>query len=241
MDTIKIFVADADPTHIERVISAIRPCPGLRMAGSANDGSAALRQITQLSPNVVLTDVQLPKLDGLSLIKELGHMKRPPVSIVCTRFYSELCLAQACRYGASYLLYKPIDYQRLPEIIAECYQACGKGVPKRPPARFDTERVLQTLTRLGIPSRLSGALYIMDAAACLSEDKRLMKNLSSGLYPLLATRYQTSGACVERAIRNAVKVGYERGSVEEAFGYQPTNREFLMEIMRLLSENSATD
>ena len=86
MEKIKLFIADANPEHIERVRHALAQSETLRIAGTSCDGRSALRQIVRLNPDALLTDIQLPGLDGISLLKELRYMKRPPVCIVCTRF-----------------------------------------------------------------------------------------------------------------------------------------------------------
>lgn len=244
MKPIKLFIADADAVHIQRVADCVRARRDMEIAGHANDGGTALRALSERPADLLITDVQLPGLDGIMLLKDLQRMNRSPAAIVCTRFYSAMCVDYARRYGASYVLYKPIDYHRLPEVIEACFKA-HRTVQNRdqkaaePSERTRAAAIRGLLQRMGVPPKLCGSLYLTDVLADCGGDAALVRNLSKGLYQQIAERMQTTPARVERALRTAIAVGYERGSMAEYFSSKPSNRQFIEYLISHLDESRA--
>ena len=244
MNKIRLFIADADADSIAGVRRALYKSPSIEVIGAATNGALALDSLSAYRPDVLLTDINLPELDGIELLRRCRRMRVPPVCIVCTRFYSDLCVAYASRNGAAFFLYKPIDYERLPGIICDCWRDAGK-------ARCDDEttseddaspgsaaRSIHALMReMGIPSNLSGRQYIAEAVLCLYSDRRLLKNMSNGLYEQVARKTNARPASIERAIRGAISAAYERGSLSRHFSRRPTNRAFLEYILSALIRN----
>ena len=161
-------------------------------------------------------------------------MKLCPPAIICTRFYSDLCVDFACQLGASFVAYKPLDYSRLPALIHACLDARrhSPAAPADAEGLPDARRaaiVREKLTELGIPLLLSGALCLTEAIALLTpaNDRLLMRNLSKGLYVQVAERVRSTPARVERAVRTAISVGFDRGALGRCFNRRPSNREFI--------------
>ena len=109
MPFIKLYIADVDAGHVDMISQCVERSGKIRIVGRATDGNRALHDIGMYRPDVLVTDIQLPGLDGLTLLKDLQRVPYRPVSIVCTRFYSDLIVNKACRYGACHFMYKPID------------------------------------------------------------------------------------------------------------------------------------
>lgn len=241
MSKTRVFIADVDAVHVEQVTRCLSRCRDMEVVGSEGDGCRALRRIADIAPDVLLTDIQLPGLDGILLLKDLRNTAKPPVSIVCTRFYSDLCVTGACRYGAEYFLYKPIDYNRLPEIIRACVRS-ARRVPPSPPmlnGRPDAARasaIRGLLSELGIPSRLTGSLYLTEALMWIQGNDALLRNLSKGLYAEVAARLDTTAPRVERSLRNAIANAFESGAMRRVFPERPTNRELIEYLMRRMAD-----
>ena len=247
MRKLRLFVADVDGCHVERLERCLSECKDIVLEGRSADGREAYRYIASNHPDVLMTDVQLPGLDGLMLLKDLCQLPHPPISIICTRFYSEICVTRACRYGARYILYKPVDYRRVPEVIADCWkgsalpQASGKPSSGTQDSPADALRAL--LRTMGIPARVSGSVYITESLQRLCEDDGLLRNLSKGLYADIAARMNTSAASVERSLRSAITTAYARGGLNGIFPGKPTNKEFLeylMDRMRAPQKSAAS-
>ena len=236
---ISLFIADTDRAHIEKMVNLARRCPDIRVAGSCGNGEHALRQLSVSSADVLVTELQLPGLDGIMLLKELKRMRCCPTTIVCTQFYSNVCVNQISSLGADYCLYKPLDYDRLPEVIRACHAdhvARAARVERRRAESGETriEAIQAMLSELGIPARISGNLYLTLALSAAMREPSLLKNLSKGLYLEVAARTHSTPARLERAVRHAIAVACERGDLAKAMGRRPSNREFLMYLMEQL-------
>lgn len=243
MPPMKLYIADADAMHVQRVADCVRTRRDIEIVGHTGDGGEALRALLERAVDLLITDVQLPGLDGIMLLKDLQRMNRCPPAIVCTRFYSGMCVESARRFGASYVLYKPLDYNRLPEIIEVCGRA-GRRVQHKTQAAEPSEReraaaIRNLLLRMGVPTKLAGSLYLTDALAGYGGDRSLVRNLSKGLYVQIADRMQTTPSRVERALRTAIAVGYERGSMNKTFERRPSNRQFIEYLISAIEEGQA--
>lgn len=239
MSRVTLYIADMDERFISRVRSAVACNPHIAVAGCAMDGKKALADIRRLSPDVLLTDISLPELDGIALLRETRHIQRPPAVIVCTRFYSDASIECTCRYGASFFLCKPVEPETLPSLVLECARngaQSSQPVPSEQVVgaiqarRAAVARAL--LNSLGMPSRLIGSACVIETVMDLQGDRLLFRNLSKGLYARLAERLNSTVPRIERALRSAVTVAYDRGTLKQHFPRRPTNRQFLEFIMR---------
>ena len=237
--SIRLFIADTDAVHIDRIAQSVARCPDIRIVGSGSNGNHVLRQLSMTPADLLITDVQLPGLDGIMLLRDLQTLRQRPAAIVCTHFYSPVCVSRACACGAAYFLYKPLDYNRLPEVIRECHRARLSAAPDAGPVpcgegRGQSERIHALLTACGMPAKLTGSLYLSMALNALGADPALLKNLTKGLYVRVAERAHTTPSRVERAMRNAIAVGCARGGLDRRFGHSPTNRELIVYLLEQL-------
>lgn len=236
--SIRLFIADTDPVFTAKAASSVSHAKGIEMAGCASDGMEALRRLSELPPCVLLTDVQLPGLDGISLLRRAQALKTPPVSIACARFYSDVILDCARQSGACYFLYKPIQYSCLPRVIESCWNArrARDAAPIPGPSQTDLPRLRELLHSLGIPSRMSGSAYAMEGMLKLMENESLLNNLSKGLYAELAGQMQTTPSRIERSLRSAIAHAYDFGSLGQHFSCRPSNRAFLRFVLEQMRD-----
>ena len=238
---ISLFISDTDRIHIEHMVNLTRRSPDLRIAGTCGNGEHTLRQLSVTPVDVLLTELQLPGLDGIMLLRELQKARYCPVTIVCTQFYSTACVNRVCACGAAYCLYKPLDYERMPEIIRACHADHRESMVHAEKRGIDSgeiriEDIQALLSELGVPARLSGSQYLTMALSLAMRDTSLMKNLSKGLYAEVAARTHSTPACLERALRHAITVACQRGGLVKHMGRCPTNREFLLYLMEQLRQ-----
>ena len=243
MNSVRCFIADMDSAFVRQVCRLSAENRGLDIIGTCPNGLDALRQIALLRPDVVLADIQLPGLDGISLLNEIHRLRFAPVVIICTRFYSEFSMECASRCGASFFLYKPVNLQSLPQIIRNCCRNVRLERGEAPPdskcgSGFDAVFIRHKLSGLGMMPRLSGNGYLADAVLCIQEDSMLFRNLTQGLYAVIAERNGTTVSRVERAMRNAISVAYNRGALSGKFDEKPTNKQFIAYLLRALEERS---
>lgn len=243
MKKCRFYIADMDAQFIVRVRRGISCCAGIEIVGSTGNGRTALSEILRLEPDVIMTELSLPGLDGITLLHELRRLRRPPAVIVCTRFYSEASMQCACRYGAAFFLCKPVETSTLPELILECGRSIPEACRSIENADRDNDRerfrgaiIHALLKEIGMPARLDGAAYFLEAVVHCHDDALLFKNLSKGLYDRIAKRMDTAASRVERSMRTAIAIAYERGSLSRRFPHRPSNREFLEYLMSAVEQ-----
>ena len=150
----------------------------------------------------------------------------------------------ASRNGAAFFLCKPIETSTLPELILECGRSRQEPILDSDNQRLenDTERlrgaiVHKLLKELGMSARLDGAAYFMETAVHCHGDALLFKNLSKGLYAQLAQRMDTTVSRIERSMRCAIAIAYDRGTLSQHFSHRPTNREFIEFLMYTVEQS----
>ena len=231
----RLYIADIDPVFIRSVRMALSACRRVEIAGEASSGRKALDDILRLKPDVLLSDIQLPELDGIALLREVRRLRQPPAVIVCTRFYSVVSMEWAYRYGAAFFLCKPVDFTSLPGLILDC---AASGNPPSVVEDIDDERtrcaasVRALLGEFGISPKLNGSAYLVESVLKAREDGLLLRNLSRGLYQELARQMDSTVSRVERSLRSAIDVAYQRGSLSDHFPSRPSNRQFIEYLLR---------
>ncbi len=248
MSRIRLFIVDVDPVHTINVCKSIASISNIEIIGTEEDGSKALKRISALHPDVLLTDIQLPGLDGIGLLKEIQLLRHPPITIVCTRFYSDISLEYAYKHGAAYFLYKPVEYHMLPEIISECYKSFRNDSRRNTfpndaqQIRLnDISRIRNLLIQMSISPKLIGSLYMTESVLRLKENFLLIRNLSKGLYAEIAAQMNTTPSRIERSLRNAIATAYEHGTLRQYFKHRPTNKEFIQYILSTLNDDDSSN
>ncbi len=231
----RLYISDLDAGFVRGVRLALAGCRGVQIAGEAASGRHALADIRRLCPDVVLTDIQLPELDGISLLRQTRRLRRPPAVIICTRFYSAASMEWAYRYGASYFLCKPVDFSSLPGLLLDCAAADRPAPEPEDPGAERARRAAglrSLLIDFGISPMLNGSAYLVESVLRAREDELLLRNLSRGLYAELARQMDTTVSRVERSLRSAIDVAYRRGSLRARFPARPSNRQFIEYLLR---------
>ena len=236
MEKLKILIADADAQFVQQISKILEIHSDIEIAGTCVDGNSAAELVHKLHPDVVLFDLILPGLDGLSLLKEISVAKNRPMAICCTQFYSSVGLEACRRLGAAYFLYKPIDFRSLYETIKSCHTTYRQLQQARNAARDEyTGNALEIrnyLVSLGIPSKLIGCSYLAEAVRLAMKDISLTQNLSKGLYLEISRIMNTTPSCIERCIRNAIGNAYQSGRLGERMMTCPSNKEFINYVLR---------
>jgi len=198
-----------------------------------NNGRAILDSILNDKPDVVFADLTMPDTDALLLIKQVREsLVNVPAFIVVSEIDNSFIERQVLENGAAYFLAKPFDIESLPSIVKS---VCRKTVQ---PSCTDTEiLVTEVIQKLGVPAHIKGYHYLRTAILSAVENARLMECVTKQLYPSVAQKYDTTSSRVERAIRHAIEIAWDRGNAEmknDFFGYtadsysgRPTNSKFI--------------
>ena len=259
---IKVLIADEnnDFRHAirENLIRA-----GIDVVDETDSGFDVLTKIKRSTPDVVIIDVWLPSLDAVQVIKKSKTLFQNPANIpdfiVISYCSNPNIFAEAIEAGAAYCMGKPFEYATLIERIARIYknrQSAYKnqimnGIQyAQEPSDLESQ-VTEIIHRIGVPAHIKGYQYLRTAIMMTIEDNDLINAVTKVLYPAVAKKYQTTSSRVERAIRHAIEVAWDRGDIDTLnafFGYtiqnergKPTNSEFIAMIsdnMRLKNKIS---
>ena len=243
---ISLIIADANDDFRHVCARELEAGEGIELLAQAEDGEALLDAIKKHEPDVVLMDLILPKLDGFGVLRALQDKgSSHPAVIILTAFSNPGVISDAAALGAYYFFTKPCDFSELMDRI----RAVGRADAMKPALSLQTSQqtgkpeqrletmVTEVIHEIGIPAHIKGYQYIREAIILTVRDMDLINAVTKALYPMVAKRYNTTPSRVERAIRHAIEVAWDRGDLEvlqKYFGYtvsnvkgKPTNSEFV--------------
>ena len=243
---LKILIADENSSDRQAL------CNELRRAGFTNlleagNGEEALIQIGKNHPDVAIVDVWLSKLDGIGVIRSSQSLKfnpdKPPIFIAVSMASKNSIFIEAAEAGADICLLKPYNIESLCKHICSLAQK-RDGDSNATEEKNDTpdmeSQVTKIIHQIGVPAHIKGYQYLRTAILLTINDSDIINSVTKILYPSIAKKYQTTTSRVERAIRHAIEVAWDRGDVDTLnsyFGYtiqnnrgKPTNSEFIAMI-----------
>ncbi|GFI55675.1 stage 0 sporulation protein A [Clostridiales bacterium] len=247
MDKIKVLVADENNDSRKMCKEALMRA-GIRFVDEVTNGEEALTYINRNHPDIVIADVWLSRLDGIGLIRQTLTLPfgqdRAPAFIIASLVTNQNIFVEAARAGAALCLPKPLDYTSLSEHVVSIYRGRADGsisvgaVSVTPP---DIEaQVTKIIHQIGVPAHIKGYQYLRTAILLTISDSDIINSVTKVLYPSVAKKYSTTTSRVERAIRHAIEVAWDRGDIDTLnayFGYtiqnnrgKPTNSEFIAMI-----------
>ena len=246
--TTKILIADESPANRLSLREGLLRA-GYRSIEEAANGEEAVMKITRTRPDIVLMDIWLSKLDGIGVLRQCKNMdwghEKAPAFIIVSSVSSQNIFTQATEAGAELCLLKPVNMGSLCEHIQSIASQRTKEIPaaamQHEPHSPDIEtQVTQIIHQIGVPAHIKGYQYLRTAILLTIKDSDIINSVTKILYPSVAKKYSTTTSRVERAIRHAIEVAWDRGDVDTLnsyFGYtiqnnrgKPTNSEFIAMI-----------
>ena len=248
-EKITVLISDDNNEFATTLANYLEKDEDMQVVGMAKDGEEALSIISTLKPDVVLLDLIMPKMDGLSVMDTVNRdhdIRKHPSFIIITAVGQERITEDAFRKGASYYILKPFSNQMVLDKIREAgkyhvpeaksFAPVGNAEASEPKINLEN-RVTDMIHEIGIPAHIKGYHYLRDAILMAIEDMDVLNAVTKVLYPTVAKMHQTTASRVERAIRHAIEVAWSRGkldTLDELFGYtvnggkgKPTNSEFI--------------
>ena len=234
-NTCKVLLADANEEFRALLAGAIEKTGEFTVVGSTGDGLEALRLLEEQHPDLLILDTVLPGLDGYGLLRRLPELGSTR-AIVLTGFFSDRIASEVLGLGASYFLTKPCQMDSLLERMRS---AAGRDAGE-PKPMYLKATVTEIIHEIGVPAHIKGYQYLREAIILTVEDMDVITAVTKVLYPAVAKSFNTTPSRVERAIRHAIEVAWDRGDLEtlqKYFGYtvsntkgKPTNSEFIAMI-----------
>ena len=234
-----VIIADNSEEFCRLLTDHLKRASGFQVIGTANDGEQAIRLITERKPKILVLDLMLPKKDGLSVLKAISAMQPKPVVLATSAFITDYVTTAVANLGVQYLMLRPCDMT----VLVERLEEIRGGENLRTPAnRHGNQQSIEAMVtgiihEIGVPAHIKGYQYLREAIIIAVNDMDVINAITKVLYPQVAKTFQTTPSRVERAIRHAIEVAWDRGdldTLQRFFGYtvsntkgKPTNSEFI--------------
>ncbi|MBE7048059.1 MAG: sporulation transcription factor Spo0A [Ruminococcaceae bacterium] len=266
MKKISVVIIDDNKPLCQSIQKSIDETTDMESLGIAHDGIDGLAMITEKLPDVVVLDVVMPRMDGLELLEQLQkkHFEKKISYIMISAVNHDDIIHKALQLGAKYYLLKPLAgndllLKRIRQVVATSEESTltvsetlglgesfslvsdqnTKHIPLTVPDNLEAI-ITDVIHEIGVPAHIKGYNYLREAITLCIQDKEFINSITKLLYPTVARSYQTTSSRVERAIRHAIEVAWNRGREEilnSIFGYtidtnkgKPTNGEFIAMI-----------
>ena len=242
MNNIKVLVIDDNVELVNMIKEYFSDHANINICLEAYDGNLGLKLIKECQSDydVVILDLIMPKKDGLDVLEEMSKLEINKKVIVATSYNSDEMIRRVSKYGISYFMLKPFELSDLERRIISC---CSNENERKVVDVFHNNleiSVTKILHELGVPSHIKGYQYIREGIMLIYDNPEFIGGITKELYPDIARTFSTTVSRVERAIRHAIEVSWNRGNwdlMEEIFGHsvdidkaKPTNSEFIVTV-----------
>ena len=236
--TTSILIADSAEEFCSSLCAGLQRAGGFQILGTATDGEQAIRQTLEKKPDILVLDLMLSKQDGISVLKAISAMDRKPVTLATSGFITDYVANATANLGVRYLMLKPCDMGALVDRLEEIRGGESLRMPIRRSDKTSIEAMVTGIIHeIGVPAHIKGYQYLREAIIIAVNDMDVINAITKVLYPQVAKTFQTTPSRVERAIRHAIEVAWDRGdldTLQRFFGYtvsntkgKPTNSEFI--------------
>ncbi len=241
MHKIRVLIADDNKDFAGLLKEYLEKQDDVEVVGLAYNGLEALQGIKDTQPDVIILDIIMPYLDGIGVLERLsqsGVEPRPKV-VMLTAFGQESITHRVLSLGADYYILKPFDFDILVERLRQLVMkdTIAKVPMVKEKDKDHGTKVTAIMHELGIPAHIKGYRYLRDAIVMVVDRVDLLSKITKELYPTIADKHITTPSRVERAIRHAIEVAWDRGNmdfIQKVFGHtisqekgKPTNSEFI--------------
>ena len=236
----KILIADAGEDYRKVLVESISAEPNMQIVGQTGDGQELLQMVREQKPDLIVMDIILAQMDGVEVLQSLSEMEERPRVLVVSGLARGTMAELAVRYGADHYMTKPCRSEVICERIRQL-----TGMDRESAQDMDRQysmesRVTAIIHEIGVPAHIKGYHYLREAILYSIDNMEAINAVTKILYPEVAKRYNTTPSRVERAVRHAIEVAWDRGDLEtlqKYFGYtvsnvkgKPTNSEFIAMI-----------
>lgn len=238
-----IVIADDNASFTEEIKSYFEKKSDYNIAGVAHDGLTAVDMVERLQPDFLLLDIVMPELDGFGVLSALNESNCKTHIVMISQLATDAFVNKSLKLGAGYFIAKPLNMQKLKEYLDEVSApvsyVAASPLKKRSAAtaRSLDEKIANIFISVGIPAHIKGYQFLREAIKLAVDCPEIINNITKRLYPTIAQKYETSSSKVERAIRHAIEVAWNRGKIENINGIfgikvysaneKPTNGEFI--------------
>ncbi len=252
MEKVKVVITDDNKELVTMMEEFINLKEDFTVVQTFNSGKKLLDYLKTNKIDLLLLDVFMPDVDGIQVLEEIVNDEKyikPEHIIVITAFNSEQVMIKAAELGVDYFIMKPFDLTNLGKVLTNFTKEQklinnSKIVnfrPEGPVSKSDLDtQITAILHEIGVPAHIKGYLYLRESITLVYNNIEILGAITRILYPSVARKYKTTSSRVERAIRHAIEVAWNRGNIDAIsaiFSYtisytkaKPTNSEFIAMI-----------
>ena len=235
-ERIKIYIADSEEDN--NLIGYFNNNADFELLGNSFEGEKVIEDVEHLCPDVLVMEVMLSSFDGFVVLEKLKETMKEnlPKIIFVSNFSHSGFVTKAVKEGASYFMVKPISPENLEERIREVLYEQKESLENKNSKLLD-EKISNIFISIGIPAHIKGYQFLREAVKLAVEEPEIIGSITKKLYPTIAERFDTSSSKVERGMRHAIEVAWNRGKIENInsiFGLKiynsnekPTNGELI--------------
>lgn len=243
----RILILESDNNYLSELNTAFSGCKDFEVCGVASDGNVGVGLITTQKPDIVLLDMVLPGKDGFAILEYISAHLRQCAAFVISPFTDNNTINKATSLGAKYYFCKPIAAEAVVSTINRLTQR--EIVEVKGTSALD-KKISNIFLTIGLPPNILGYQYLREGVKMAVIEPTIINSITKRLYPEIAAKFNTSASKVERAIRHAIEVTWNKGRADEinaVFGAKifsanerPTNSEFIALLAEKLILDSLT-
>ncbi len=233
----KILIANENIEESQRILEKLSTYENSFEIDIVSTGSEAIEKIKTNTYDLMIIDLVLPEIDGFEVIEIAREFNRKMSIIVISALSSDIFVKKATNMGVSYFMLKPISLEILVKRINDIFDD-GRSIEDRSVSTKEVEeKITNIFITVGIPAHIKGYQFLREAVKLSMMNPEIINSITKRLYPTIAEKFDTSASKVERAIRHAIEVAWNRGKIENinsVFGLtvysnneKPTNGEFI--------------
>ena len=242
MNKLRILMIDDNIELVSMIKEYFNDHASIEVVLEAHDGVEGINLASKKDAyDIILLDLIMPKKDGIAVLEELNKKGIDKKIIVITSYSAGNMIRKVSDLGVNYFILKPFELEDLERRILDCeYDTNANNF--RLESKYNNLQISITkiLHELGVPSHIKGYEYIREGIILLYDNPEFIGGITKVLYPDIAKKYKTTVSRVERAIRHAIEISWNRGdydTMDEIFGHsvdydkaKPTNSEFIATI-----------
>lgn len=234
----RVMLVNSSEEFTNHMVATLKKTDRYAVVATANDGERAIELLSEVKPELLVVDMMLPKADGIAVLKAANLLEKKPLQLVLADFMTEFVTNALLQQGVEYILLKPCTTRAVLERLDEMRSNLIQVKPHIRSKEANIESMVTSMIHeIGVPAHIKGYQYLREAIILAVKDMEVINAITKVLYPQVAKTFATTPSRVERAIRHAIEVAWDRGDLETLqrfFGYtvsntkgKPTNSEFI--------------
>ena len=245
MNKIKVIIADDSIEYTNMLSDFLKSSSDVAVVGTVGTGEGVLEMLKNNEADILILDIIMPISDGVSVIKNINILPKRPKILVISAMPSDNIMCEVMKLGANFFMAKPVDFKNVLERIITMHNEKLPNFifPEVLDAADNADleaQITEIMRNIGIPAHIKGYQYLRTSIMKVIDNPSLIDSITKQLYPAVAKAYNTTPSRVERTIRHAIELAWDRGDIDvlnKFFGYtinhgkgKPTNSEFIAMI-----------